>query len=70
MKPMEVRRTKKVLRFSNAPGGAVEGRVGLRSEAGVVLLLRPIRRSDIYRIMLIVSWVTVLNVVTDFALAS
>jgi len=67
---MEEGQAKKVLRFSNVLHRAVESIVRIPGRSRRVRNFAQIRRSDDYRIMLMVSWVTVLNVVTDFALAS
>ena len=67
---MEEGQAKKVLRFSNVLDRAVESIVRIPGRSRQVRDFAQIRRSDDYRIMLMVSWVTVLNVVTDFALAS
>ena len=61
---------KKVLRSSKVLAGEAERTGWILGPSRRQASFAPIHQSNTYRIMLMVSWVTVLKVVTDFALAS
>jgi hypothetical protein len=71
MEPMKKMPAKKLLRFVDVLSGVVDGRDGWMPGTAVPTdECARIRGDDYPWIILMVAWVTVSNVVTDFALAS